>query len=129
MVQERKIHYKTLGVDYYRPWIFMLTDGEPTDMREGSEAWNETVQLIHSGEEDSKFLFFAVGVGDANMDVLHALSPASRPSTAADGEQVPQHVFSGSPRARRACHRRDLAITWSSMTPRRGATAWARIET
>lgn len=79
MIEERKVHYKTLGVDYYRPWIFMLTDGEPTDMREGSEAWNETVAQIHGGERDSKFLFFAVGVGEANMDILAGLSPPSRP--------------------------------------------------
>ncbi|MEO0241947.1 MAG: hypothetical protein ABIM42_02750 [candidate division WOR-3 bacterium] len=34
MVEERKGEYKERGIDYYRPWIFMIRDGEPTDMRE-----------------------------------------------------------------------------------------------
>ena len=47
LIEERKNHYKTLGVDYYRPWIFLLTDGEPTDMRVGSALWQETINKIH----------------------------------------------------------------------------------
>ncbi|HAR66700.1 MAG TPA: hypothetical protein DCR55_10865 [Lentisphaeria bacterium] len=128
MVQERKIHYKTLGVDYYRPWIFMLTDGEPTDMREGSEAWNETVQLIHSGEEDSKFLFFAVGVGDANMDVLHALSPASRPPLLLMENKF-RSMFQWLSKSQTRVSSSRPGDHVELDDPTTGATAWARIET
>jgi uncharacterized protein YegL len=31
MVESRKRTYKENGVTYYRPWIFMITDGQPTD--------------------------------------------------------------------------------------------------
>ncbi len=29
MVQERKTRYKEAGIPYYRPWVMMITDGDP----------------------------------------------------------------------------------------------------
>jgi len=37
LVEARKLEYKSRGIDYYRPWIFLITDGEPTDMEPGDE--------------------------------------------------------------------------------------------
>lgn len=69
MLEQRKRLYKENGISYYRPWIFLLTDGEPND------EWSNAVDLIHEGEHNKQFAFFAVGVGnDVNMDILRQIS-------------------------------------------------------
>jgi uncharacterized protein YegL len=68
MMQARKEQYKANGIVYYRPWVFMITDGEPQ-----GEA-DDVVELAANRvkeEEDSKGVaFFAVGVEGANMTRL-----------------------------------------------------------
>ncbi len=78
MLNRRKDEYRKEGIDYYRPWIFLITDGEPTDMKEGDALWNEVTTLGHDGEKDGKFLFFAVGVEDADMKTLGKIAPPNR---------------------------------------------------
>ena len=78
LVEERKEMYKAKGIDYYRPWIFMITDGAPTDLQLGDSMWNEVIKEVHEGEANKKFLFFAVGVEPANMDLLKQIAPPNR---------------------------------------------------
>jgi uncharacterized protein YegL len=78
LVEARKRAYREAGVDYYRPWIFLITDGAPTDMKPGDEAWSGVVRRLHEGEAERKFLFFAVGVEPADMALLGQLSPPER---------------------------------------------------
>lgn len=78
LVEKRKQSYREKGIDYYRPWIFMITDGEPTDMYPGDEMWNRVVQCVHEGEVQKRFAFFAVGVEPAEMAVLARIMPPSR---------------------------------------------------
>lgn len=68
MLRQRKQQYREAGINYYRPWIFMITDGEPTDDCVAA------AQAIKDGEERKEFMFYAVGVDQANMDLLRALS-------------------------------------------------------
>ncbi len=64
LLDQRKQDYKTNGISYYRPWIFLITDGAPTD------AWKPASERVHKGETDKAFAFFAVGVEGANMEIL-----------------------------------------------------------
>jgi uncharacterized protein YegL len=68
MVEERKREYKTNGISYYRPWVFLITDGKPTDK------WKAAADAVREGEAGKKFAFFAVGVQGADMDTLRQIS-------------------------------------------------------
>lgn len=67
MIEERKKAYRENGVAYYRPWAFLITDGEPNDN------WQPLAARVHHGEEQKSFCFFAVAVAGANMPVLEKL--------------------------------------------------------
>lgn len=67
-IEDRKKSYKTNGIAYYRPWIFMITDGAPTDY------WQTAATRIHEAEANKKVAFFAVGVEGADMGVLQQIA-------------------------------------------------------
>jgi uncharacterized protein YegL len=68
LVEKRKLLYREQGISYYRPWIFLITDGGPTD------SWRNAAERVRTGEESKAFTFFAVGVEDADMNVLAQIS-------------------------------------------------------
>jgi len=64
MISERKRAYRANGIGYYRPWIFMISDGEPTD------DVVTAIQVIKKGESKKSFMFYAVGVENADIGKL-----------------------------------------------------------
>lgn len=68
MVEDRKREYRTGGISYYRPWVFLITDGAPTD------SWQAAAAAVREGEASKKFAFFAIGVKGADMNVLRQIS-------------------------------------------------------
>jgi uncharacterized protein YegL len=68
MVQQRKQTYKQSGVAHYRPWIFLITDGGPTD------EWQSAAQRVMQEEGKKAVAFFAVGVQGAHMEILSQIT-------------------------------------------------------
>jgi uncharacterized protein YegL len=87
-IESRKEDYRQAGIQYYRPWIFLITDGEPTDF--DSKDWGKAVSLVREGEAAKRLLFFGVAVQDANQKTLDALCPPSRPSVRLQGLHFPE---------------------------------------
>jgi len=71
MIEARKSEYKQYGISYYRPWVFMITDGEPQG--EPEEIVKLAARRIAEGEEGNHIVFFAVGVEGANMERLKSI--------------------------------------------------------
>lgn len=77
LLEQRKEEYKDRGVDYYQPWLVLMTDGAPNgDSVELSRAINRTVELINQ----KKLTVFPIGIGpEADMGVLAQFSPKRPP--------------------------------------------------
>jgi len=72
LVQERKAKYRNNGIAYYRPWIFMITDGEPQG--ESDQVVEQAAQRVKDDEANKRVAFFSVGVDNANMARLSELA-------------------------------------------------------
>jgi len=68
MIEARKGQYRNNGVNYYRPWVFLITDGEPQG--EPDSIIDQATQRIRDDEAGKRVAFFAVGVESANMTRL-----------------------------------------------------------
>ncbi len=76
-VTERKRMYVEHGISCYRPWIFLITDGEPTDANGyQSDSYKELLQPLELAAAEQKFILFTVGVqlNPGGREVLNQLS-------------------------------------------------------
>lgn len=68
LLEQRKNLYRELGIDYWRPWMFVLTDGIPTD-KEYNEAARQRMREALDLDKP-KFNFFPMGIGRVNHEYL-----------------------------------------------------------
>ena len=73
LLAQRKQFYRQQGLDFFRPWLWLFTDGGPTD------DWRPAMEQVHRGDANKTFYFWAVGVEGADFNVLRQLSPPHRP--------------------------------------------------
>ena len=80
MIEQIKTDLKTNGINYTRPWMMIITDGEPTD---SDSEWNQATADCKKAEADKKVEIFTIAVEGANLAKLNQLSV--RPPVMLDG--------------------------------------------
>ncbi len=70
-VKERNRFYHSMGTPCFKPWIFMITDGAPTD--DISQAQVRIMEEENKGSH-GKLKFWAVGVPGYSAEVLKSLT-------------------------------------------------------
>jgi len=68
LLSDRKTLLRSNGIQLFRPWVFLITDGAPTDN------WSGIEEQVKRGEADKSFAFFAIGVDNADFDFLKTVS-------------------------------------------------------
>ncbi|WP_051633039.1 vWA domain-containing protein [Thermonema rossianum] len=81
IIEERKQYYKKHGLNYYRPFVILMTDGEP----DIGQDIHGLAQEIKEGVDQKKFTFWAVGAQGCNYKVLNYICHPHMPPKALDG--------------------------------------------
>lgn len=82
LLERRKQEYKDKGVDYYQPWLVLMTDGAPNGSNsEYMRAVKRTVDMVNS----KKLTVFPIAIGDeTELSSLNNFSP-KRPALKLQG--------------------------------------------
>jgi uncharacterized protein YegL len=74
MLEKEKRRYSEMGIEYFQPWLVLMTDGEPTD--DITEAVRQCSELIAR----KKLTVFPVAIGaEANLATLGLFAPNVEP--------------------------------------------------
>ena len=69
-----KRRYDAAGIAYNRPWLYIFTDGEPSD-----PDWATAAAECAAAERENRVVVFPIAVGDASLDKLGQFSSARVP--------------------------------------------------
>ncbi|MDR2286622.1 MAG: VWA domain-containing protein [Prevotellaceae bacterium] len=69
-VEARKTWYKQTNQNYYRPWIILITDGEPDD----DQNVDALSRRVKNDMANKKYVFLPIGVENANMGILDQIA-------------------------------------------------------
>lgn len=68
-IEEQKCLYDSCGITSKRPWIFLISDGEPTDYD-----WEIISKKCQIAQQNKKVVVHAVGTKEANLEKLAKFS-------------------------------------------------------
>src|SRR5574344_229713 len=68
-IEEQKCLYDSCGITSKRPWIFLISDGEPTDYD-----WEQVAEKCRYAQQNKKVVIHAIGTQGANLDKLAKFS-------------------------------------------------------
>lgn len=73
LLEKRKKEYQDNGIEYFQPWLVMITDGAPTD------SYQPAAQRTSNLAKNKKLTIFPIGVDGCVMKVLEEFSPVRKP--------------------------------------------------
>lgn len=68
-IEDQKCLYDSWGITSKRPWIFLISDGEPTDY-----GWEKSAKICRYAQKNKKVVIHAIGTQGANLDKLAQFS-------------------------------------------------------
>lgn len=74
-LEYRVNRYRAAGIAHYRPWLFLITDGRPTD----GIAWQLAAQRAQMADLSGNLAMHPIGVANADMRLLGELASPLRP--------------------------------------------------
>ena len=70
-IEKQKKNYQANGISYNRPWMILISDGEPND------SWEKIADDCREAENKNKVTIFPIGVEGADMQILSKFSNKS----------------------------------------------------
>ena len=67
-IENRKATYRANGISYLKPWLFIITDGIPTDN------YSESAKELVTQETNGKFTTFPIAVEGADLNIMSEFS-------------------------------------------------------
>lgn len=78
ILEKRKKDYQNAGVDYYQPWLVLMTDGTPVNSSQYE--MDKAIKRTSNLALEKKLTIFPIGIGEeADMDMLQQFSPTRKP--------------------------------------------------
>jgi len=73
-IRQRRDFYRQQGHAAYKPWIVLMTDGQPNDN------WQDPASQARLQSDQGRLQFCGVGIGDeVDMETLRYILPAGSP--------------------------------------------------
>ena len=67
-LESRKQEYRQAGVSYLKPWLFIISDGVPTD------SWKPAASDLVELERQGKFTTFPIAVEGADIEIMNSFA-------------------------------------------------------
>lgn len=73
LIEDQKQRYRASGISYKRPWLWIMSDGAPTDV------WQPVAERARAAQIDKRFTLWAVGIGSqVPLDTMKAFTNGER---------------------------------------------------
>ena len=109
--------YERAGVPQTKPWVFLMSDGAPTD------DWQRAAERVQ--RRATELAFFSVGIGHANMNTLARIAPAERPPLRLDGLKFSE-LFEWLRRSLKSCSQAPAGQQAALPSPEKWAKGWGQ---